>query len=198
MSLAVAILAGGKSKRMGCDKTLLEIDGIPILKRIIDVAEGLSQECLIISNTPHKHDSFGWPILSDSYGNTGPLGGLYTALKSINSERLLLLACDMPYMRYDFLNYITTIYTKKDAVVPFDHLPQPLCSVYKTTLISTIDSLIKKQRLSMRYFLKQIDVLQVLPDQWSHLKADKKLFANINTPEDYATINDDSRTLPPN
>ena len=198
MSLAVAILAGGKSKRMGYDKTLLEIDGIPILKRIIDVSEGLSQECLIISNTPHKHDSFGWPILSDSYEDKGPLGGLYTALSSINSERLLLLACDMPYIRYDFLNYITRIYTKKDAVVPFDRLPQPLCSVYKTALISTIDILIKKQRLSMRYFLKQIDVFKVLPDQWSHLKTDKKLFTNINTPEDYATINKYSRTLPQN
>jgi len=191
MSLAVAILAGGKSERMGYDKTLLEIKGIPILKRIIDISDGLSQECLIVSNTPNMHNSFGWPVVSDFYRNKGPLGGLYTALNSIKSERLLLLACDMPYLRHDFLNYLSRIYTKKDAVVPYDQTPQPLCSIYKKTLISTIETLIDKRQLSMRYFLKQIEVSKVLPNQWSHLIAEKKLFTNINTPEDFANINNE-------
>jgi len=191
MSLAVAILAGGKSDRMGHDKALLNIGGMPMLKRIIDISNCISQEHLVVSNTPNMHDSFGWPIVSDSYRNKGPLGGLCTALNSVKSERLLLLACDLPYLRSDFLNYITGICTEKDAVVPYYNRPQPLCAVYRTALVTTIETLINQQQLSMRYFLKQIDVLQVLPDQWSHTKADHKLFSNINTPADYETINND-------
>jgi molybdopterin-guanine dinucleotide biosynthesis protein A len=188
MSLAVAILAGGKSDRMGRDKSLLNIGGVPMLKHIIDISNCISQERLIVSNTPNMHNSFGWPIVSDSYKNKGPLGGLYTALNCIKSDRLLLLACDMPYLRTDFLHYITKIYTEKDAVVPYCDTPQPLCAVYKTTLVGKIEALINQQQLSMQYFLKKIDVVQVLADQWSHIEGHNKFFANINTPTDYATI----------
>ena len=188
MSLAIAILAGGKSKRMGCDKSTLSICGVPMIKHIIDIASSVPAERLIVSNNQNKHNYCGWPVVGDYYVNKGPLGGLFAALNYVKSDRLLLLGCDMPYLTTDFLDYITKISTKKDAVVPFCNTPQPLCAVYKTTLVPTIEHLISEKKLSMQYFLKKIDVLQVASYKWRHTSANDKLFTNINTPTDYANI----------
>src|SRR5437867_5654697 len=80
----ICILAGGLSQRMGRDKSRLRL-GSKTLLRLIRIEAG----------------ELGLPlrvIRRDLIPRCGPLGGVYTALKTSKAEAELFLACDMPFV----------------------------------------------------------------------------------------------------
>ena len=80
----ICILAGGLSRRMGRDKSRLKLGPRTMLGQIRTEARAL-----------------GWPvrvIRRDAVPRCGPLGGVYTALKSTRADAVLFLACDMPWV----------------------------------------------------------------------------------------------------
>ncbi len=88
-SIAISILAGGQSARMGRDKTRLRLGRRTLLAQVRSTAEAT-----------------GWPvriIRRDVVSRCGPLGGIYTALKSTRAGVELFLACDMPFISQDLL-----------------------------------------------------------------------------------------------
>jgi len=89
MPCEICILAGGLSSRMGCDKARLQLGGQSLLARVRSVALGA-----------------GWPvrvIRRDLVPRCGPLGGVYTALKTSRAEAVLFLACDMPFITIELI-----------------------------------------------------------------------------------------------
>src|SRR5262249_28524004 len=83
--MAISILAGGRSSRMGRDKAKLRLGGRTLLA--------------IIRRTAR---TTGWRvrvIRRDALPGNGPLGGLHEALRSSRAGAELFLACDMPYVR---------------------------------------------------------------------------------------------------
>ena len=94
MRLAINILAGGLSTRMGRDKTNLRLRGKTLLGHVRTVAKAM-----------------GWPvrvIRRDLVARCGPLGGIYTALKTSRTDAELFLACDMPFVSPALLQEIST------------------------------------------------------------------------------------------
>lgn len=82
--MAIAILAGGLSARMGRDKARLRFGGRTLLGHVRAAA-----------------GATGWPvrvIRKDLVPRCGPLGGVFTALKTTRAEAVLFLACDMPFV----------------------------------------------------------------------------------------------------
>lgn len=82
--IAISILAGGRSARMGRDKARLRFRGRSLLGHVRAAAEAT-----------------GWPvrvIRRDALPRCGPLGGIYTALKTSRAGAELFLACDMPFV----------------------------------------------------------------------------------------------------
>ncbi len=85
----ICILAGGLSRRMGCDKSGVRVRGKTLLRHVRDIAR---QTC--------------WPvrvIRRDLVARCGPLGGVYTALKTTRADAVLFLACDMPFITVELL-----------------------------------------------------------------------------------------------
>src|SRR5438552_694081 len=80
----VCILAGGLSKRMGRDKGALRLGSRTLLGRIRAETQKLDLPLRIIRN--------------DVVAHCGPLGGIYTALKTSGAEAELFLARDMPFV----------------------------------------------------------------------------------------------------
>jgi len=86
------VLAGGKSRRMGKDKSLLEFYGKTLLQRIIDEQKKLLEEVYVIGKgTENFTNAIG---IFDKIENKGPFGGLYTALSEIKSDWYLISPCD--------------------------------------------------------------------------------------------------------
>lgn len=185
-ALTVVVLAGGRSRRMGRDKALLPVDKTPLLQRVIDVAAPLSAHRLLITNTPASHALFSWPHVADIYPDKGPLGGLYTALSYAETDYLLLLACDLPYLNGAFLRFLCQQIDEHQAVVPdsTDGL-QPLCALYSRGILENVRLAIEQNRLGMRRLLAELNIRTLSAAESQPYDPDGRLFTNLNTPEDY-------------
>ncbi len=84
---AGVVLAGGKSKRMGFPKELLTINGKRVISRILDVLKSFFEEILIVTNDKELFREFKEiKIVEDLVKGYGPLGGIYTGLKTITKQ----------------------------------------------------------------------------------------------------------------
>lgn len=95
--VVVAIVAGGKSRRMGQDKAHLLVDGVPMLVRTIFTAQAVAARVFVVGRPPEMGLS-NIEFLNDAVPGLGPLGGIATALRHVKtaSASVLALACDLP------------------------------------------------------------------------------------------------------
>ena len=63
--LSVAIQSGGRSKRMGEDKAVLDVGGQSMIQRVIYQVSGLAAELFVVSNDPDSLENLGFPIIAD-------------------------------------------------------------------------------------------------------------------------------------
>src|SRR5881397_2706641 len=80
----VCILAGGKSSRMGVDKSRLRLGRRTLLGHIGAAANAAGFRPRVIR--------------ADLVPRCGPLAGVYSALATSRAEVILFLSCDMPFI----------------------------------------------------------------------------------------------------
>src|SRR5579872_1012341 len=107
IQIAGVILAGGESRRMGGqEKGLLNVGGIPILKRIIQNLEVQCNPVVIIATGDlTRFSAFGITAIPDNR-SLGPMAGLATALDWLANEdpcvsHVLSVPCDIPFLPFD-------------------------------------------------------------------------------------------------
>tara|TARA_R100001369_G_scaffold36196_1_gene61524 strand:- start:17094 stop:17684 length:591 start_codon:yes stop_codon:yes gene_type:complete len=153
--IEVFILAGGKSRRMGSDKGLVNFKGEPMISHIIRVLEKLNMPSSIIS-TNNEYMKFGKPVHKDVIPDKGPLGGLFTALEFSNSPMIILLACDMPSINSEALNRLIELATSGKIVVSTDgENISPLFACYPQSLKQTVKKAILRDELKMLDFVQK-------------------------------------------
>src|SRR5271165_5171522 len=99
--VAAFILAGGASSRMGRDKGLLELAGVPLVLRTAQLLEPLVAEVTVVG-AGERYSALGLTTIDDQNGGegerAGPLAGIVTALRATRAPWNLILACDLPYL----------------------------------------------------------------------------------------------------
>ena len=81
-----AILAGGKSTRMGFDKQLLMDGDLRILETVIETLKQEFSDIVIVTARPELYESMGVRIFQDEYQGKGPLAGVHAALQGARSH----------------------------------------------------------------------------------------------------------------
>ena len=151
--IEVFILAGGKSRRMGSDKGLVNFKGEPMILHIIRVLEKLKMPTSIISSNK-AYVKFGKPVYQDLIPDKGPLGGLYTALELSSSPMIILLACDMPSINVNALSRLIEMATSGKMVVSTDSRQiSPLLACYPRSLKKTVKKALLEDELKMLDFV---------------------------------------------
>src|ERR1700689_5957985 len=112
-SIAGFILSGGESSRMGVDKGLLEIAGVPMIARAARLVESVVGSPVVVVGTPEKYRGLGLPAIADDWPGCGPLGGIATALRASDAEWNLIVACDLPYLTRTWLESL--LQTSRDS-----------------------------------------------------------------------------------
>lgn len=102
MDVSAIILAGGKSSRMGQDKGLMDLDGKPMIQHVIDAVKPITNDIVIVSNQ-EGYDQFGYTVVEDEIKDCGPLAGIVTGLKNVQSEQAIVLSCDVPHITEELL-----------------------------------------------------------------------------------------------
>ena len=185
--IGVAILAGGKSSRMGTDKGLVLLEGLPLIERITRQISHLFANIFIVTNKPEEYSQFGYPMVSDLVKDVGPLGGIYTALDYDTHDYTLILSCDMPFVSQGILLYLLKAAEKHQAVVPrmdkFSH-PEPLRAVYRSDCQIEIYKYLQTGGRKVVGFYEAIDVRYVERGEIEKIDPGAESFFNANTPQD--------------
>lgn len=183
------ILAGGKSSRMNFnDKSLLKIRDKRFIEIIIEELKDY-KEIIIVSNKKQDYEYLDVTIVEDILPNKGPLSGIHSALKNATYNECLCVACDMPMIKRDLMNYLGNFKGEYDALVPIvNEKLQPLCAIYKKTCLDKIESCLKNDIRKITLLYSSINVHYVNEEELTCCKNVKNQFKNINTPKDYKEL----------
>jgi molybdopterin-guanine dinucleotide biosynthesis protein A len=180
---AAIILAGGKSLRMGQDKGLLPIGGIPMFQHIANQLTPFFSDALIVANQAEAYRGAGLRIVPDEQQGIGPLMGILSGLSASTKELNFVTACDIPNMNMDFIAELLKLADGCDAVIPVtgDDMYEPLFAVYRKTVIPAIREIIGQGNRRIIELLTRVKVctIQLPGADWYH---------NINTIQDYRNI----------
>jgi molybdopterin-guanine dinucleotide biosynthesis protein A len=183
--LTVAVMAGGKSSRMGTDKSFVPLLGRPLIEHVLTKVFGLGNETIIIANKPESYAYLGLPIFGDIYTNLGPLGGLHSAFHNAANPFILVVACDMPWLNRPLLAYLISLRTTADVVVPrWGKYPEPMHAVYRKSCLNAVESNLQAGTLKLISFYGQVAVRFVNRDEIEQFDPEGQSFVNVNTPGD--------------
>ncbi len=186
---SAAILAGGRSRRMGRDKSMMEIGGAPIIRRIADTLGDIFPEILIIANEKEQYERMGLDVVGDIHPGNDSLGGLHTAVASAQGSHVFVAGCDMPLLRPELICGLASMVEDWDVVIPIkDDYPEPLCAFYGKKCQLSIEQSISAGRLKMIGFHEQVRVRRVEETAWRLWDPEGVSFLNANTPEEFEII----------
>jgi molybdopterin-guanine dinucleotide biosynthesis protein A len=192
-AMAGFILAGGQSSRMGVDKGLLEIAGAPIIVRAAQLVESVVGAAAVVVGTPEKYQGLGLRAIADDWPGCGPLGGIATALRASEADWNLIVACDLPYLTREWLEYLLQRArdSEAEAVVPMNLTPEnkrgaePLCAAYHKGCEPALRRALERGVRKVTDGLAELRVEVIEPMEWKGFDSGGHLFKNVNTPADY-------------
>ena len=190
MEISAAILAGGRATRFGgADKASLVVGGLRIVERQLAAIGAVTDDVRIVANDAARYAALGVRVVPDLIAGVGPLGGLYTALVDARHDRVLVLACDLPFVPAALLERLAMesgTAQQVDAVVPRTARGlEPLCAVYWKACAGRAQAQIARGDLRMTALLADLHVRELGRDVLAPYDGEA-LFENVNTPHDYA------------
>jgi molybdenum cofactor guanylyltransferase len=191
-NITAFILSGGKSSRIGTNKSLLILDGRPLIQRLTELLDTIFHEVVISSNEPKTYEFLEKKIIEDFYPGRGPLVGIHSVISSTTSDRNFIISCDMPFISKELIVYLTDYKKVSKILLPkADGRIQPLCGIYSKSVLPDVGNLLIESRNqqsnlkgSVYELLNRVQTEFVDVDQLNFYH--KNLFFNINTPEDYS------------
>ncbi|MBW4082202.1 molybdenum cofactor guanylyltransferase [Paenibacillus sp. S150] len=194
MEITGVILAGGGSRRMGTDKALLRLGGMPLIAYSAARLSGIADNIVIACGEAEReaYRVFQLPLIPDIYPGLGPLAGLHAALGQSHTEWVAVQACDLPFASKGlFTHMLETISggAAVQAVVPVtpEGRVQPLLALYHKSILPVLEKSLLQRRLRVMEVLDAIGVHYVREGDYPEGPGTHALsLLNMNTPEDYA------------
>jgi molybdenum cofactor guanylyltransferase len=183
--IEAVILAGGKSERMGTDKGLVHLHGKPMIAYSIDLLLSLKIPFRIGSHI-EAYRQFGCEMLSDLLPGLGPMGGLYTALRTCSASRLLLLSCDSPFISEELISRLLKGSGQRNiSVASSGEKLYPLCAIYPVTIFPHVQNCIESGNLRMKSLVECLP--HRLVDMDELLAENPDMLLNFNTRSEIET-----------
>ena len=172
-----AILAGGKSRRMGTDKTRLKIGESNLLEHARHIFSVSKINTVLISHPAH---------IPDRIRDCGPLGGIDAILDASKEicSHVIFMPVDMPMITPNLLGLLKTC-DPVIAAVRFSQFVFPFRLANTPTVRDIVKArLDQRRRLSLMALQSELECLEInIPD------SQNKAFTNLNSPEDWERFN---------
>ncbi len=181
---SAVILAGGASSRMGQDKSLMLVDGKPLIQRVWEQLSGRFGDILISTNERKKYAFLEARCVPDLVPGSGPLMGIRTAVEAARHDRIFVTACDIPVMDDDTVEKMLVLAEDFDCVVPRSRVGhEPLFAVYRKSAIPAMCDVLDsgERRISAVFPRVRTHAFDLGPAEW---------YRNLNTREDLAAYLD--------
>ncbi|ACB84847.1 molybdenum cofactor guanylyltransferase [Natranaerobius thermophilus] len=190
-NVSAVILAGGASRRMGTDKSMLKLKGKKMIEIVIESISDIFDELVIVSNSPEKFDykNNDFKVVSDklTHLKRSSLRGIYTGLTEISNEYGFIFAGDMPFISPELIKAMISEMRKDkwDIIIPVisGHY-EPLFAVYHKNCHYTMKQQLLHENFKITDSLKEFKVLELTDNYCVQYDEYLASFFNINTPED--------------
>ena len=182
------LLAGGKSRRMGQDKALLQLDGMALFKHSLALLQQFFATILIAGDRPDLSQP-GIPAVPDVYPGSA-LGGLHTGLQAAETDWIFVAPCDMPYPDARIVSLLLNHRSGVDSVVPrTTDGYEPVFALYHKNCLLPIEQMLRQNQYRIYDFYQRIQIRYLdpprLPESW------KRSLINLNTPDQLARIKEE-------
>ena len=196
MLISGAVLAGGRSRRMGTDKALLVLDGETLLARAVRVLRACCDEVFVV----------GWqrigvdldvPFVPDDIADAGPLAGIASALRHAAHRRCVVVACDMPRLSATVIRAMIDEPSTADVVVPWTRLVgrhgpsgsySPLHAIYAQNCLPVIDAHLARDQRRVVDLFRDVTVMKLDEDWLATHDPSGEALLNVNDPNTWAAV----------
>jgi molybdopterin-guanine dinucleotide biosynthesis protein A len=184
MEMTGAILAGGRSRRMGRDKATLPFRNKPLIAYVHEIVKQVLTEVFVISKHHAAIEGIESPILKDITPREGSLVGVASALLYATSDYVFVFGGDMPFLRKEAIIHMMNQVHGEDIVIPrTDAGYEPLHAVYRRSCLSHMLRAIDRDRIKITDLLPFLSV-KVIEEPALFLNKGVSIFTNVNTEED--------------
>lgn len=184
------ILAGGASTRMPGDKAFMEVGGRRVISIQLEVLKGLFEEILVVGNQERMdslavYEREGARAVEELVRGKGPLGGILSGLLLSRTEENFIVACDMPFIRRDAVEYLLERLAGYQVAVPVTPKGlEPLHAAYRLDCSSVAREQIENGNLKVTDFYAKVRVNPVAWEELLRFDPSGRMLFNINSPED--------------
>jgi molybdopterin-guanine dinucleotide biosynthesis protein A len=182
------ILAGGLARRMGrIDKGLIVINRRPLIEYVIEALKPQVDKLIINANRNQEiYESYGYPVVPDRYaGFQGPLAGMSSCMAVVETDFILTVPCDSPFIPPDLGARLYRRLKQGGAdisVATNGRRIQPVFALIRVTLMHQLLGFLERgERRIDKWYGEQHMVKVDFSDA-------KQTFVNINTPEKLSMV----------
>ena len=174
-----AVLTGGRSTRMGRDKALIAVDGVPLAVRAATALRDAGATAVVaIGGDLDALAALGLDARTDLDPGEGPLGAILTAFAAAPTDLVVVLACDLPLVDAATVRCLLQTIGDHAAAVPVTDRAHPLCAVYRASRCGApLGQAFAAGERAVHRALEALDAVPVeLPDP--------EVLRNVNRPGD--------------
>jgi molybdopterin-guanine dinucleotide biosynthesis protein A len=177
-----AVLAGGRSRRMGSPKALVELAGRPLIAHVLAAVEAASLEPVVVAKPDSLLPSVLCRVLREPAEPIHPLQGLLTALTASSGKPIVALACDMPFVPPSLLKWLAGL-DEGAAVAEAGGRVQPLLAHYEPTVAPALEVALARGA-SAQEAVSRLGPRIVTEPELARFGDPELICLNVNTPAD--------------
>ena len=187
-SAAGVLLTGGASRRMGCDKATIDLEGVPLARRVAMALSEVASPCLEVGPGVS-----GLPFGLIDPAQQGPLVALAKAAgwlshrQSDRSTHVLTLACDLPLVTPALLRWLVEYPSDRSILPLVGGRPQPLCARWTRSDLDLAVRAVAEGATAMQALVRVASPDLVRPAEWAHV-APPDAFDDVDTPDDWQRL----------
>ncbi len=174
------VLAGGKSSRMGEDKSMISYHGMPQRDYMLQLLHKIVPD-VFLSCLPDNIPVIDYRVIPDTFLDLGPYGGVLSAFRQNPNRAWLTVACDQPLIDESFLKELISQRDPEKIATcyhdPATGFPEPMIAIWEPRAYPVLLQFLSEGRSCLRKALINSDVKQVETDR-------PELLKNANSPEE--------------
>ncbi|WP_118976685.1 NTP transferase domain-containing protein [Taibaiella koreensis] len=169
LSCLGVVVCGGRSSRMGQDKSLIAYHGLPQRYHMAGLLQPFCDQVLLSLNSRQQDHSGAFPILTDTdpYLDAGPVAALLSATAAFPGHSFLLFGCDYPLLEARELGRFVQMLRPEALAVAFYNeaagLYEPLLAWYSAGAAVLMEQQYREGQRSLQHFLKSIAADRYIP-----------------------------------
>ncbi|WP_439291001.1 molybdenum cofactor guanylyltransferase MobA [Lonepinella koalarum] len=189
ITISAVILAGGKARRMqGADKGLQILAGKPLVEHILRRLQAQLEDIAINANRHiEQYQQFGLPVFSDELVDfQGPLSGILTGLKRAETDYVLFVPCDCPFLPLNLLEKLKSAVLISQSLVAYasdGEREHPTFCLISRQLFPVLSAYLNQGERRMLQFMREQGAVAV------DFSEQKNAFRNFNTLQELADAN---------